>query len=113
MGHVVIVAALAASVKSAASLMPSQIAFESSADVIKFVEKRDELVVEILIEETRQAESHQVEHLAAVDDVALHLEERAVPSPREPAMSKAKRRDSGLQAEGSAAACLRHAEQKS
>ena len=98
-GHVGVVAALAARVDRAPALVAAEVAVERRADVIKLVKESDELVVEILVEETRQAKRHHVEHLLFADKVALHLIGGAAPSsPRQVAVAEAQGRHACLQA---------------
>src|SRR5262249_52325981 len=74
------------------------VALETGADVVKLVEDGDELVVEVLIEEARQAEGHQVEHLALADEVTLHLVGAVAAMARQGAIAEAQRRHPRLQA---------------
>src|SRR5262245_11959731 len=110
--HVVVVGLLALRVQVVAPGVPAQVAVEGRADVIQLVEERDELVLEGLVEETRQAERHQVEHLDAIDEVALHAVADAVPVTDQGALVETERGDAGLQTEVATAAGLRHAEQQ-
>lgn len=71
--HVSIVGAFAVGVKSAAAVESAEVALEGGTDVVQFVEEGDELIVETLIEETGQAEGDEIEHLPAIDEVALDL----------------------------------------
>ena len=92
--------------------MAAQVAVEVGADVKQLVKQRDELVVEVLVEEARQAEGHQVEHVALTDDEALHLVGDAAPLAGEAALAEAQRRDPRLQAVLPAAPRLRDAKSK-
>src|SRR5579875_1329540 len=112
MGHVGVIEAFAARVQRAAAFMTPQVAVEIGTDVIKLVEQRDELFVEILIEKARQTERHQVEDFASVDEIALQLIETVALPPRQSAVTEAHGSDPRLQAVPPAAARLGHAEKQ-
>src|SRR5207245_3856471 len=101
-GHVLIVAALAVRVNRVAAFMTAQVALKCRADVVEFVEKRDELVVEVLVEETGQAEGYHVEHFPVADKIALHLVRYAPPPARQTSLVEPQRRNPRLQAVGPA-----------
>src|SRR5262249_50483467 len=98
LGHAAVVFALAAGVKVAAAVVAAEVAVEEWADVVELVEDRDEFPVEILVEEARQAEGHEVEELALAMEIALHLIKDIAARAREGAAAKAQRGDAGLQA---------------
>src|SRR5262249_51653393 len=104
--------ALAVRVQGIPSLVPAQVPLEFRADVIELVEERDELVIEWLIKEARQAEGHQVKHLAVIDNVALHLVGDALAAADQLPIAEAQRSDTGLQTVGLGAAGLGHAEEQ-
>ena len=91
--HVFIIVALAVRVKLIAAAVPAQIAVKRWADVIKLVEQRDELVVEILIEIARQAKRQQVKVLMVPQKVTLDVERHAAPLSGQLPLGKAQRRD--------------------
>src|SRR5262249_45244300 len=78
-GHVLVVAPLAMGVDCVPSLMASQIAVKSWPDVVELVEQGDELVIEVLVEKTRQTKRHHVKHFLVADEITLHLVRNAAP----------------------------------
>src|SRR5438094_10333878 len=83
---------------SVTALMASQVAVERGADVVKLVEQSNEFVVEVLIEEARQTESHHVKHFLTADKIALHLVRNASSPARQVTFMKTQRRQPCLQA---------------
>src|SRR5262249_3679712 len=69
LAHVAVVDVLAVRMQAVAAGVAAQVAVEGRADVVKLVEQGDQLILELLIEEARQAKRYQVEHLPTVDDV--------------------------------------------
>ena len=51
LGHAGVIVAFAVRVQGIPALVMAQVALELGADVVQLVEKRDELVVEVLVEE--------------------------------------------------------------
>src|SRR5262249_39159748 len=111
MGHVLIVALLAVRVDIVTAPVAAQIAVECRADVIKLVEERDQFLVEALIQKARQTERHQVEHLMAIDKVALHLESDAAALAGQAAVAKPQWSNPRLQAMRVTVPCLRDRDQ--
>src|SRR5262249_35581958 len=96
-GHRAVVVALAVGMDLIAALVAAEVAIEERAGVVELVEERDELAVEVLIEEARQAEGHEVEKLVAADKIALQLIGDVAPRPREGAAAETQRCDACLQ----------------
>src|SRR5262249_1602194 len=92
--------------------MTAQVAIEGRADVAQLVEQRDELLIEGLIAEARQADGHKAEHPDAVEKVALPAAANPTALPGKDAPGKAQGGDPRLQPAGAAATGLRHAEQQ-
>ena len=72
-GALLVVFFLALGVNLAATGVAAQVAVKTRANVKKFMKHGNQLFVEILIEEARQAERHDVEHFPSVDAKALDL----------------------------------------
>jgi len=64
---------------------------------VQLVENRDELLVERLIEEARQTERHEIEHLPPIDEAALHLIVAPAALGNQSAVAEAQRSHAGLQ----------------
>src|SRR5438128_7194119 len=98
-------------VQVAAALVPAQVALEARTDVVQLVEEGDELLVERLVEEARQAERDEVEHLVPIDEIALDLMDGPGLLAAQLTVTETQRRHPRLQTVGQAVACLHHAEQ--
>ena len=107
-----VVQLLAVRVQVITPVVAAQVALELGADVVQLVEKCHELVVEVLVQETRQTERHQIQHLRIVHEVALHLIGDAAADARQLAVAEAQRRDAGLQTVRQTGARLRDGEQQ-
>src|SRR6266545_1911296 len=110
--HVLVVIPLAVRMDGVAALVAAQVAVEGRADVVKFVEQGDELVVETLVEKPRQAEGHEVQELVIAKEIALDLIGDAAALACQPAAGEAQWCYPGLQATSAAISRLGDGEEK-
>ena len=92
--------------------VPTKVAVELRAHVVQLVDDRHQFVVEIPIQEPRQAKGNEIENFTPVRDEALHLVGRPAVSRRERSTLKTHRRHAGLQAMSPSVACPNDREQK-
>src|ERR1700731_1549725 len=96
-----------------APVVAAQVPVERRADVIQFVEQGDQLLVEVQLEKSRQAERNQVEDFVTVHKIALHLVGHATALARQPAAMEPQRRDTRLQSVGVPVASLSNSKKDS
>src|SRR5579871_4997320 len=92
--------------------MAPEVAVKRGCNMVQLVEERDELVIEFLIEKTRQAKRHDIQHFPVADKIALHLVRNSSPPPSQPAFMETQGRYPGLQTMSPAAAGLGHRKQQ-
>src|SRR5206468_721799 len=110
--HALIVAALAMRVKAAPPLVPAQVSIELWMDVVQLMEDGDEFFVKVLVQESRHAEHHMIEDLAAIHEIALDAIKGAAPVAKETASLEPQGRDSCLQAVSASGSSPGHADEQ-